>query len=918
MAFGESRRAFRSVLWVALLLGLLFGLVALSFPHAGEVRRFVSLLGRFAGTLLWLPLLPAGIVARRDLAAGASRKQGAGRPLSRQAGLPLRLLLAELGADRQGLTRSEADARLAELGQNAIVQKHGRVGAELIRSLLSPLPLILLAASVASLFLGQVADAVIIATMVLLSASINVWQSSRSAQAISRLQAQVTPTATVLRDGTWLTVPRREVVVGDVIQLSAGDLVPADARLIDATDVHVQQAALTGESLPVEKLATEEALETVGPDATALVFVGTSIVSGVATAVVFATGRNTAFGDIAARLAARPEETEFERGSRRFGMLILETVTFLVLFILAVNIAMHRDALQSLLFAVALAVGLTPEYLPMITTVTLAQGAARMARHKVIVKHLASIQNLGSMDVLCSDKTGTLTSGRMSLDNSLDPLGQPSQRTLVLAHINSLLQTGVKSALDSAILEHPVEGVHGYGKLAEVPFDFERRRLSVAVEKNGKALLITKGAPESVLAVCTRVVGDGASQSLDQHTRARCVELFRKLSRQGYRVLAVASRQLAPDERVGRVAERELTLAGFLSFADQILDGVGEVIANLSADGVTVKILSGDNELVTRTLCEKVGIDVERVVTGSELYALDELALARVAAETSVFARLSPAQKHRIVMALKHHGHVVGFMGDGINDAPSLHGADVGISVAGAVDVAQEAADMLLLEKRLDVLHAGIVAGRRSFANVLKYLLMGTSSNFGNMLSMAGAVFFLPFLPMLPTQILVNNFLYDLAQITIPTDNVDPPYIERPQRWNIGIIRRFMLLVGPLSSIFDYVTFAVLLIVFRFGESTFQTGWFIESLSTQVLVLFVIRTTGRPWTNRPSVALAVTVIAVLVVGLSLPYTPLAGPLGMSPPPWHFLLFVAVVVPSYLALVELVKARVLRKIFVRHG
>jgi Mg2+-importing ATPase len=785
------------------------------------------------GLTLWLPLLPGILLARRDLSPqAATGSEDHALTESKAPGASLPTLIELLATRREGLTTAEATARLAR-GANMIELKRRQTAlGELVRSVASPLALILLAASVASLFLGEMADAVIITAMVFLSASINSWQSSRSARAVRRLQSQVTPTATVLRDGVWTTIPRHAVVVGDVVQLSAGDLVPADARLVESTDLHVQQSALTGESLPAEKIATELALGGIGPDARELVFAGTSVVSGTAIAVVFATGERTAFGDIAARLAARPEETEFERGSRHFGMLILQTVTFLVLFILVVSLAMERDAFQSLLFAVALAVGLTPEYLPMITTVTLSQGAAQMARQKVIVKHLASIQNLGSIDVLCSDKTGTLTSGRMSLEASLDPLGRPSERTLFLGHLNSAFETGVKSTLDAAILERPVAGADGYRKIAEVPFDFERRRLSVVVEKNQEQILVTKGAPESVLSCCVRLETDGQTRELDAEAHRRCLELFQKLSADGYRVLAVAYRVVTATKQSSRDQERELVLVGFLTFADQLLPGVDQAIASLQSDGITVKILSGDNELVTRTLCSQVGIDTERIVTGEELAHLDEMALVRVAETSSVFARLSPAQKYRIVMALKHHGHVVGFMGDGINDAPSLHGADVGISVAGAVDVAQEASDILLLEKRLDVLHAGIVAGRRSFANVLKYLLMGTSSNFGNMLSMAGAVFFLPFLPMLPTQLLVNNFLYDLAQITIPTDNVDPAYVRNPQRWDIGVIRKFMLMIGPVSSLFDFVTFGVLLYVFRFGESLFQSGWFIESLAT--------------------------------------------------------------------------------------
>lgn len=867
----------------------------------------------FRGLSLWLPLVPGLILARGDIAAHAptSARHGAA-PV---ASVPLAALLEQLRATRAGLTATEAAARLVSTGPNVIGPKRART-VELIRSVASPLVLILLAAAAASAFLGELADAIIITTIVLLSGAINYWQASRSGRAVRSLQSRVTPTATALRDGKFATIARADVVVGDVIQLSAGDLVPADARLLESTDLHVHQAALTGESLPVEKRATEGPLEQMGPDAQELLFAGTSIVSGTASAVVFATGQQTEFGDIASRLAARPEETEFERGLRHFGMLILQTVTFLVLLILVVSIATGRDAFQSLLFAIALAVGLTPEYLPMITTVTLAQGAVRMARQKVIVKHLASIQNLGSIDILCSDKTGTLTSGKMTLDASLDPVGRPSERTLFLAYLNSTFETGVKSALDAAILEATVD-VRDYRKVAEVPFDFERRRLSVVVQKGDAQLLITKGAPESVLGCSSNIEIDGRLHSIDEDdSRRKCFELFRKLSADGYRVLAVAYRDVSGNDRNGCNEERDLTLVGFLTFADQLLEGIEAAIANLRNDGVTVKILSGDNELVTRALCQKVGIDIGCIVTGGEIEHLDELTLARVAEDASIFARVSPAQKQRIVLALKRRGHVVGFMGDGINDAPSLHSADVGISVAGAVDVAQEASDILLLERRLDVLHAGIMTGRHAFANVLKYLLMGTSSNFGNILSMAGAVFFLPFLPMLPTQILVNNFLYDFAQLTIPTDNVDPAYLQGPQRWDIRVIRKFMLVIGPVSSLFDFLTFGILLLVFRFGESLFQTGWFIESLTTQVLVLFVIRTTGRPWTNRPSAALVLTIVAVVVTGIVLPHTPLAAPLGMTPLPAKFFLLLLLIVPSYLVLVECVKSKIVRRIFSR--
>jgi Mg2+-importing ATPase len=823
-------------------------------------------------------------------------------------------LLKRLKTSRDGLSTDEAKRRLTETGPNEFVERKLRsAGWEFLRGAANPLVIILLVAGTASAFLGQITDAAIIGGIVLMSAGINFWQSFRSERAVRELQEQIAPTATVRRDGSWLEVPRRELVVGDVVQLAAGDLVPADARLIEAHDVYVQQAALTGESLPAEKAATDGPLLSAGPDCPNLVFLGTSIISGTACAVVFATGPRTSFGDVVERLAARPEETEFERGTRRFGMLILETVVFLVFFILVVNLSVGRNAFQSLLFSVALAVGLTPEFLPMITTVTLAQGAIRMAREKVIVRHLPAIQNLGSIDVLCSDKTGTLTTGTMSLERSLDPMGRISTRALFLAYLNSKFETGIKSPLDTAILKESVVGTEGYRKADEIPFDFDRRRLSVVVEKDGKFELITKGAPENVMECCVAYELDGRTLTLDESAKTHCLDTFRTICQQGFRALAVATREVQRPSAFKPADERELTLVGFLTFADPLIEGVRESINALAQDGVQIKIITGDNEVVARHVCSQVGIDGGEIIVGSQIEKMDEIALARIAEKTNLFARISPSQKHRIIKALKTHGHVVGFLGDGINDAPSLHGADVGISVAGAVDVAREASDIILLERHLNVLHSGIIAGRKSFGNVLKYLLMGTSSNFGNMFSMAGASMFLPFLPMLPTQILLNNFLYDFAQITIPTDNIDPIYIRQPQRWDISLIRKFMLIIGPVSSLYDFVTFFTLLYLFHFGEELFHTGWFLESLATQTLVLFVIRTVGKPWSNRPSIPLVITTVAVVFIGTVLPYTPMATPLGLRPLPATYFLFLVIVVGTYLVLVEIVKERIMGRL-----
>jgi Mg2+-importing ATPase len=821
--------------------------------------------------------------------------------------------------DRLGLTSAEATARFGRFGPNEPVDPRRLSAlAQLAHLFANPLVIILLVASVISASLGQRADASIIVAIVAMSVSINFWQSYQSQRAADRLRASVTPTATVLRDGRWQEIPVRTVVPGDVFRLSAGDLVPADGRLIESRDLAVQQSMLTGESLPADKHASAagDHADQTGPDAPHLVFLGTSVVSGTATAAAVATGRRTLFGDIAVRLRMQAPETEFEHGLRRFSLLILRTTVVLVLFIVLVGVALKHDPFESLLFAVALGVGLTPEFLPMIASITLTRGALRMAREQVIVKHLPAIQNFGSIDVFCSDKTGTLTTGVMQLDRAVDPTGVESPRPLMLAFINSQFETGIRSPLDAAILQQPGVDVAGYRKVDEIPFDFDRRRLSVVVEApqpHEARLLITKGAPEGVLALTTAFETSGAVKPLDTAMRQTCADVQQRLSADGMRVLAVAYRWVESRAAYSREDEIDLVLAGFVSFADPILPGVADVLAQLKEDGVTVKILTGDNNLVASHVCRCIGLDAEKIVTGEELAHLDDAALGHVAEQTAVFTRMSPAQKNRIILALKRRGHVVGFMGDGINDAPSLHAADVGISVVTAADVARDAASIILGKPSLDVLHRGILEGRRASGNMMKYLLMGTSSNFGNMFSMAVASVFLPFLPMLPTQILLNNFLYDLAQITIPTDHVDRSYISRPQRWDLGLIRDFMLFVGPVSSIFDFLTFYVLLRVLHATETLFHTGWFVESLATQTLVLFVIRTMGNPFGSRPSAALTLTTVTVVVIGLALPATPLGPLLGFTVPPRSYFTFLVVATVTYLALVEVVKRRVVRRL-----
>ncbi len=789
-----------------------------------------------------------------------------------------------------GLTGDEARRRLKKLGFNEPVQtRKSRVVVQFLLLFTEPLIIILLIASAVSVFVGDSVNAAIIVVMVFLGVILNFVQTSRSQRAASSLQKAISLTATVLRDGEWREIPRCEVVLGDVIRLSAGDLVPADAQLFEARDLHASEAALTGESLPVEKEADAQ------NPTQSKISLGTSVVSGTGTAVVTATGGDTAFGAIAKRLTEKVPETDFERGTKKFGYLIVRVVFVLVIFVFFVNTMLHRDPLESLFFSIALAVGLTPGFLPMITAVTLGQGAVKMARHKVIVKHLAAMQNLGSMDILCSDKTGTLTSGELSLEQNFNPLGKVFDGVFKLAYLNSFFETGivnpVNSAikskvnpLDEAILEHARPNVDEYRKIDEMPFDFERRRASVVVEKNGGRMLICKGAPESVFAVCSSYQLDFQTLSFDNAAQITVNQTFHNFCEKGLRVLAVAYKMVETEKSYRKEAESEMILSGFLTFADEPLESAAQALRDLAKDGVQVKILTGDNELVARHVCEQVGLSSERIVLGDEIEKMADSALAHIAEQVNIFARISPMQKSRILLALKGRGHVVGFLGDGINDAPSLRSADVGISVSTATDVAKDAAEIILLERGLEVLHKGVIEGRKSFGNVMKYLLMGTSSNFGNMFSMAGASIFLPFLPMLPVQILLNNSLYDLAQITIPTDNVDETFIRKPKHWDIKLIRNFMFYIGPLSSIYDFLTFFVLLKFFQAGEKEFHTGWFVESLATQTAVVFIIRTAGNPFKSRPSRALALTVLTVILISVLLPFSPFAGVLGFVPLP----------------------------------
>jgi Mg2+-importing ATPase len=828
--------------------------------------------------------------------------------------IPLQTQFEHLQSSEQGLTGEEAQKRLAAYGPNDTTgTKRASALVQFLRLFLNPLIVILLLASLITAILGDRIDASLIFVIVLLSNILNFVQTSRSQQAVDHLRASVASTATALRDGTWIEMARSDLVLGDMIRLTAGDMVPADARLVQTNNLQVQQAALTGESQPVEKTADDLSIPAERlAEVHNRVFLGTSVMSGSATALVTATGRNTAFGAIAASLASKPPRTEFERGMASFSLLIVRTVLFLVLFIFLVGVLAHHQPLETILFAISLAVGLTPEGLPAVTTLTLAVGAQRMAKKKVIVKYLESIENFGSIDTFCSDKTGTLTSGETQLQASLDLSHQASDRVLLFGHLNCAYDTGIKSPLDEAVLQYGKVETSSSSKVAEIPFDFNRRRLSVIAQHGDDLLLITKGAPESVLPCCSTYELHAVTNPLDDPARAHFVKMYQDLNTQGYRALAVAYRLVPQAAHYSVADEQNLTLLGFLTFADPPRPDAAQVLQALKNDGVQVKILTGDNELVTRHVCEQVGLDASRMVLGSELDQMSDEALASVVEQVQVFARVSPRQKNRIMLALKSRKHVVGYMGDGINDAPSLHTADVGISVSTGVDVAKDAAAIILLEKSLQVLHDGILEGRKAFGNVMKYLLMGSSSNFGNMCSMAGAYVFLPFLPMLPSQILLNNLLYDTSQMAIPTDNVDASFIKKPQHWNISLIRNCMLFIGPLSSIFDFLTFFVMLRVFHAGPVLFHTGWFVESLCTQTLIVFVIRTAGNPLRSRPSRALTITVLLVVAIGILLPYTPLAGPLGFTPLPGLYFLFLMAMTVAYLVLVALVKRPLMRQ------
>jgi Mg2+-importing ATPase len=835
-------------------------------------------------------------------------------------------VLKELGSQLGGLSEAEADSRLKQVGTNEIArEKRQSALMRLLGNIRNPLVLLLLALAVLSYLTGDLRATVVIFVMVLLGVVLRFFQEMRADHAAEKLQAMVSNTAALVRGGKEKEVSLKMLVPGDIIRLAAGDMVPADVRVLSAKDLFLNQAALTGEALPVEKKAAPAPADVQNPlDLPNLCFLGSNVESGSATAVVIHTGARTYFGSLAVSIVGQRQLTSFDKGINKFTWLMIRFIAVMVPAVFLINGLSKHNWLEAFLFAMAVAVGLTPEMLPMIVTVNLSKGALAMARKKVIVKRLNAIQNFGAMDVLCTDKTGTLTQGKIVLEKHLDVHGDPSEKVLHYGYLNSYHHTGLKNLLDEAILNHEELREHlkadeKYRKIDEIPFDFVRRRMSVVVEdETGLNTLICKGAVDEVMGLCTRVEVKGeVIEVLPEHDAKRR-QLADDLNGQGFRVIALAYKQMpgASDEPVYSVKdESDMILLGFLAFLDPPKDTATEALKRLHRLNVDVKVLTGDNEIVTAYICKEVGMPVEHLLLGSQIETMSETELAEAAGTTSVFARLAPAHKERIIRALQSKGHVLGFMGDGINDAPALKAADVGISVDSAVDIAKESSDIILLENSLLVLEQGVLEGRRVFGNIVKYIKMAASSNFGNMFSVVGASAFLPFLPMLPIQVLINNLLYDFSQTTIPTDEVDAEWLTKPRQWTIDKILRFILFIGPISSIFDYLTFFLMLYVFDcwHNPALFHTGWFVESLFTQTLIIHVIRTNKIPFIqSRASWPLILTSLIIVAAGAWLTVSPLANTLGFVQLPPRYWLFLAIMLLGYAILTQVVKTWFIRR------
>jgi len=859
-------------------------------------------------------------------------------------------VLPLLDTTAAGLTSAAAAERMAQYGPNEVGQekKHDWLWRIWV-AVRNPLVVLLTVLAVITFVTAEDATDTIggwvMVAMVVLGVSLRFIQETKADNAAAKLKAMIKVTATVVRDGQVIEIPLRELVPGDVVKLSAGDMIPGDARLLAAKDLFLIQATLTGESLPVEKSAAPDPRPNVQPIEHAnLCFLGTSVESGSATAVILATGGQTYFGKLATTLAGHQVETAFDKGIKKFTWLMIRFMAVMVPVVFVVNGIINHDWKEAFLFALAVAVGLTPEMLPMIVSVCLSKGAMTMSKKKVIVKRLNSIQNFGAMDVLCTDKTGTLTIDHVILELHCDVFKNESDAVLRDAYLISHFQTGLKNVLDRAVLKykelHGELGIDKYRMVDEIPFDFSRRMMSVAIETpTGERQLITKGAPEAVFAKCTHFESDGEIIPMEPILTGDLIQQVNDLSEDGFRVLAVATKKLGDQTSFSKSDESDLVLVGYLAFLDPPKDTSAKAITALRQHGITVKVITGDNDLVTRKVCTEVGINADKILLGNQVETMTDAQLAEAVETMDVFARQSPMHKKRIVQALQKKGHVVGFMGDGINDAPALRAADVGISVDTAVDIAKESADVILLEKDLMVLEEGVIEGRKVFVNILKYIRMGASSNFGNMFSMLGAAALFKFQPMLPLQILTNNLLYDFSQVPIPTDNVGANVIAKPRPWQMGEIAKFMLLIGPISSIFDYTTFGIMWFVFKCNDAMaaaqitpeltakfkdeaifhthaaqmFHTGWFVESIMTQTLIIHVIRTNLIPFIqSRASWQLSMTTILIMLIGAVLPYSPLAGPLGFVPLPWQFWGLLALTLICYLALTQLIKGWMVRK------
>jgi Mg2+-importing ATPase len=857
-------------------------------------------------------------------------------------------VLQTLGTSVNGLTEAEAAERLEKYGPNEVAQERKHEWLHrLWVAVRNPLVILLTVLATISYGTSDLRAGTVILLMVVLGVSLRFVQETKAGNAAAKLKAMIKVTATVVRDGQAKEIPLQQLVPGDIVKLSAGDMIPGDVRLIAAKDLFIIQATLTGESLPVEKSDARDPRTNVSSiEHTNICFLGTSVESGAATAVIVATGRQTYFGKMAGSLVGQQTETAFEKGVKKYVWLMLTFMLVMVPLVFLINGLFKHNWKDAFFFAMAVAVGLTPEMLPMIVSVCLSKGALAMSRKKVIVKKLNSIQNFGAMDVLCTDKTGTLTIDHVILELHVDVFKNESEAVLRDAYLISHFQTGLKNVLDRAVLKykelHREMGIEEYKMVDEIPFDFSRRMMSVAIEcPNGERQLLTKGAPEAVFAKCTHFESDGEILPMEPILVGDLVQQVNDLSEDGFRVLAVATKKLGAQTTFAKGDESELVLTGYLAFLDPPKDSASKAIVALRQNGVKVKVLTGDNDLVTRKVCTEVGIHAEKILLGNQVEKLTDEELAKEVETTDVFARLSPAHKKRVVQALQRNKHVVGFMGDGINDAPALRAADVGISVDTAVDIAKESADMILLEKNLMVLEEGVLEGRKVFVNILKYIRMGASSNFGNMFSVLGASAWLPYLPMQPIQVLTNNLLYDFSQVPIPTDNVGSAVISKPRPWHIGEISRFILFIGPISSIFDYTTYALMWFVFKcsnvalaappelaarfanaadadhtYAAALFSTGWFVESLMTQTLIVHVIRTNQIPFINsRASWQLTMTTFAIMGISAWLPFSPLAQYLGFVPLPWQFWPLLALTLVCYVGLTQVIKTWLVRKSWV---